>query len=77
MPDRYSYPNSLVLINKLGLTGYDRWKAAGATARRLDTSRGIISRGKRYSFRHRAIEAYLTTGWPFEVAVNGPASSSS
>ena len=32
MPDRYSYPNSLVLINKLGITGYDRWKAVETAA---------------------------------------------
>lgn len=32
MPDRYSYPNSDVLINKLGLTDYDRWKAVETAA---------------------------------------------
>ena len=32
MPDRYSYPNSLVLINKLGITDYDRWKAVETAA---------------------------------------------
>ncbi|QWC84587.1 ATP-binding protein [Nocardioidaceae bacterium] len=37
---------------------------AGPTARRLDTVRGIIDRGKLHSFRHRAIEAYLTSDWP-------------
>ena len=38
--------------------------AAGTTSRRLDTVRGIVDRGTRYSFRHRAIEAYLTSDWP-------------
>lgn len=38
---------------------------AGPTAQRLDTIRGIINRGRpEYTFRHRAIEAYLTTDWP-------------
>jgi len=70
-------PSDWTLTKIAQRAGYAGASAAGATARRLDTSRGIISRGKRYSFRHRAIEAYLTTGWPFEVTVNGPASSSS
>lgn len=38
--------------------------AAGSTSQRLDTVRGIIDRGKPYSFRHRAVEAYLTSDWP-------------
>jgi hypothetical protein len=43
-----------------------RAKAAeeGTTARRLDRTRGIVVRGKTYGFRHRAIEAYLTSSWP-------------
>ncbi|WP_279630800.1 hypothetical protein [Rathayibacter sp. VKM Ac-2804] len=36
----------------------------GTTAQRLDTVRGIIDRGKLYGFRHRAIEASLTSEWP-------------
>ncbi|WP_370249086.1 ATP-binding protein [Nocardioides sp.] len=36
----------------------------GPFAQRLDTVRGIIERGSPYRFRHRAIEAYLTSGWP-------------
>lgn len=36
----------------------------GPTAQRLDTIRGIINRGRQYDFRHRAIEAYLTSDWP-------------
>lgn len=42
--------------------------AAGPTSQRLDTIRGIIRRGKLYTFRHRAVEAYLTSDWP-DVAV--------
>ncbi|WP_022888826.1 ATP-binding protein [Agromyces italicus] len=37
---------------------------AGPTSQRLDTVRGIIDRGKPYSFRHRAVEAYLSSDWP-------------
>lgn len=37
---------------------------AGPTSQRLDTTRGIIKRGKPYTFRHRAVEAYLTSEWP-------------
>lgn len=44
--------------------GYQAVSQAGPTAQRLDTVRGIINRGAPYSFRHRAVEAYLTTGWP-------------
>jgi hypothetical protein len=36
----------------------------GPFSQRLDTVRGIISRGKPYTFRNRAVEAYLTTDWP-------------
>lgn len=44
--------------------GYERASQIGPTAQRLDTIRGIISRGSPYSFRHRAVEAYLTSEWP-------------
>ena len=37
---------------------------AGPTAQRLDTVRGIIERGRPYTFRNRAIEALLTSRWP-------------
>jgi hypothetical protein len=37
---------------------------AGTTSHRLDTVRGIIDRGRPYTFRHRAVEAYLTSDWP-------------
>lgn len=36
----------------------------GPFSQRLDTVRGIIIRGKPYSFRNRAVEAYLSTDWP-------------
>lgn len=36
----------------------------GQLAQRLDTVRGIIDRGTRYTFRHRAVEAYLSSDWP-------------
>ncbi|TLP72880.1 hypothetical protein [Nesterenkonia sphaerica] len=44
--------------------GYTKGTEAGALAQRLDRQRGIINRGTRYSFHHRAVEAYLTTDWP-------------
>lgn len=44
--------------------GFARVTDAGPTAQRLDTVRGIIDRGKPYTFRHRAVEAYLTSDWP-------------
>ena len=45
-------------------TGLASSTAAGSLSQRLDTVRGIIDRGKPYAFRHRAVEAYLTSGWP-------------
>ena len=44
--------------------GLERGSAAGPTSQRLDSIRGIIRRGKPYTFRHRAVEAYLTSDWP-------------
>jgi hypothetical protein len=44
--------------------GYTRPTEAATTAQRLDTLRGIISRGTLYTFRHRALEASLTSDWP-------------
>jgi hypothetical protein len=52
------------LSNIANAAGYAKSTDAGTTAQRLDTIRGIIDRGKRYTFRHRAIEAYLTSSWP-------------
>jgi len=45
-------------------TGHESGSEEGPIARRLDLTRGIINRGSHYSFRHRAIEAMLTTDWP-------------
>lgn len=44
--------------------GYAAVAQAGPIAQRLDTIRGVIDRGRPYAFRHRAIEAYLTSSWP-------------
>ena len=44
--------------------GFSKVTEAGPAAQRLDTVRGIIDRGKPYTFRHRAVEAYLTSDWP-------------
>lgn len=44
--------------------GYQKGTEAGPLSQRLDRQRGIITRGKPYTFRHRAVEAYLTTDWP-------------
>lgn len=45
--------------------GYAKATTVGPLARRLDEKRGLIVRGKPvYKFRHRAVEAYLTTDWP-------------
>ena len=46
--------------------GYEKPTAAGPTSQRLDVTRGLIERGKPYRFRHRAVEAYLTTDWPHD-----------
>ncbi|UFU06326.1 ATP-binding protein [Ruania halotolerans] len=50
------------IAQELGLTKHTD---AGPTSQRLDTVRGIITRGKPYTFRHRAVEAYLTSDWPY------------
>lgn len=47
-----------------GHMGYEKATDAGPTSQRLDITRGIINRGRAYSFRHRAIGAYLTGDWP-------------
>ncbi|WP_306233788.1 ATP-binding protein [Agrococcus beijingensis] len=44
--------------------GFAKPSDAGTTSRRLDTVRGIIERGTQYTFRHRALEAFLTSDWP-------------
>lgn len=44
--------------------GLESGAQVGPTSQRLDTVRGIIDRGRPYRFRHRAVEAYLTSEWP-------------
>lgn len=44
--------------------GYDRASQVGPIAQRLDTVRGILERGRPYSFRVRAVEAHLGGTWP-------------
>lgn len=44
--------------------GFAKATDAGPTSQRLDTVRGIIDRGRLYTFRHRAVEAYLSSDWP-------------
>jgi hypothetical protein len=44
--------------------GYEKAAQVGPTAQRLDTVRGMISRGRCYTFRARAVEAYLGGDWP-------------
>ena len=44
--------------------GFTAAAQLGPTAQRLDTIRGIVDRGRPYRFRHRAVEAYLTSQWP-------------
>lgn len=44
--------------------GFTSASQVAPTAQRLDTVRGIINRGGLYTFRHRAVEAHLTSGWP-------------
>ncbi|MFJ4044137.1 ATP-binding protein [Microbacterium sp. NPDC089987] len=46
------------------MMGLSKATDAGTTSQRLDRERGIIDRGRLYSFRHRALEAFLTTSWP-------------
>jgi hypothetical protein len=44
--------------------GYATASQIGSATRRLDTVRGIITRGTPYTFRARTVEAYLTGDWP-------------
>jgi len=57
-------PQDRTLNTIAGSMGLSCGSQAGPTAQRLDTVRGIIDRGRPYTFRHRAIEAYLTSSWP-------------
>ncbi len=57
-------PNQRVLTRIAAEAGFDKATDAGPASQRLDRVRGIITRGKPYSFRHRAVEAFLTSDWP-------------
>ncbi|WP_217181057.1 ATP-binding protein [Streptomyces sp. AC495_CC817] len=57
-------PQERSLTSIAAKMGLSKATAAGTTSHRLDTVRGIIDRGKPYSFRHRAVEAYLSSDWP-------------
>lgn len=57
-------PEGRSLKNIARAMGFEKSTQAGTTAQRLDTTRKIIRRGTVYTFRNRAIEALLSSGWP-------------
>ncbi|WP_066522860.1 AAA family ATPase [Curtobacterium ammoniigenes] len=57
-------PEQRTLTNIASSMGLAKATEAGPTSQRLDSTRGIIERGRPYTFRHRAAEAYLTSDWP-------------
>lgn len=57
-------PEERTLTRIAEKAGHARASGAGPTSQRLDSVRGIVERGKPYRFRHRAVEAYLTSDWP-------------
>ncbi|MDO4899309.1 ATP-binding protein [Actinomyces sp.] len=58
-------PEDRTLTNIACAVGYEKGTEAGPTAQHLDLTWRIIHRGRPYRFRHRAIEAYLTSDWPW------------
>ena len=58
-------PEERTLTNIARTMGHGKATDAGPTAQRLDRTRRIIRRGKPYRFQHRAVEAYLTSTWPW------------
>ena len=58
-------PEERSLTNIARKAGYEKATDAGPTAQRLDRTRRIIRRGRPYRFRHRAVEARLTSDWPW------------
>ena len=58
-------PEERSLTNIARKAGYEKATDAGPTAQRLDRTRRIIHRGSPYRFRHRAVEARLTSDWPW------------
>lgn len=57
-------PSDRTLTRIAAEAGFPKSTDAGPPSQRLDRVRGIITRGKPYSFRHRALEAFLTSSWP-------------
>ena len=58
-------PEERSLTNIARKAGCEKATDAGPTAQRLDRARRIIHRGRPYRFRHRAVEARLTSNWPW------------
>lgn len=57
-------PQDRTLTRIAAAAGFPSPSAAGPTSQRLDLVRGVVSRGRLYTFRNRALEAYLTSDWP-------------
>lgn len=57
-------PEERTLTTIASAAGFAKATDAGPTSQRLDLTRRIIARGRKYRFRHRAVEAFLTTAWP-------------
>lgn len=58
-------PEDRSLTNIARKAGCEKATDAGPTAQRLDRTRRIIHRGRPYRFQHRAVEARLTSNWPW------------
>lgn len=58
-------PEERSLTNIARKAGCEKATDAGPTAQRLDRARRIIHRGRPYRFQHRAVEARLTSNWPW------------
>lgn len=57
-------PEGRTLTEIATRAGFSKATDAGPASQRLDRVRGIIRRGRPYTFRHRAVEAFLTSDWP-------------
>ena len=58
-------PPERTLTNIARALDYRRASDAGPTAQRLDLIRRVIRRGRpHYTFRNRAVGAYLESDWP-------------
>lgn len=57
-------PEERSLKNIALAMGFEKSAQIGPFAQRLDTNRKIVERGRLYTFRNRAIEAYLSSDWP-------------